>query len=260
MTRTVLATGAIFTAVSLAAFPTQSPPSNPVKLFADGSEPPSAFRSGTPPAYFDIETTAQFIGSVRICLDHSAISFTNERKMRLFHFEDGGWVDRTVSVDTDNDVVCAQASSLGLFAPFEFDVVDVDIELSETKLIASDGGAGDALGWAGVSVDSGTFVVSTPFQARFGRVVAIDGDTLFTSARFKDEVGVDSGAAYVFARTAIGWTEVAKLVGADTLSGDTFGVAMELDGDLVAPGATLSMHSNPPQAGEFDAFMFALGD
>ena len=85
----------------------------------------------------------------------------------------------------------------------------------EAKLLASDGAASDL----------------------FGGDVALDGDTAVIGARRHDDNGLNSGAAYVFTRTAGVWTEQVKLLPADGAAFDEFGVRVALDGDTAVIGA-----------------------
>ncbi|MDA1265315.1 MAG: FG-GAP repeat protein [Planctomycetota bacterium] len=72
----------------------------------------------------------------------------------------------------------------------------------------------------------------------FGFAVAIDGDRLIVGARYGDAPGaVDSGAAYVFERSAGQWTEVAKLVASDAAPIDYYGRAVDIEGDVAVVGA-----------------------
>lgn len=84
------------------------------------------------------------------------------------------------------------------------------------KLYASDAGSGD----------------------EFGGFKAIDGDTFIASARRDDDMGVDTGAVYVFDRDPDGdsWEEVAKLVAADAEDLDVFGGELAISGDTVVVG------------------------
>ena len=80
------------------------------------------------------------------------------------------------------------------------------------KLTASDGEAGDILGWS----------------------VAVDGDTVVVGARYDD-------SAYVFTKPGTGWataTETAKLTASDGVVGDWFGQSVAVDGDTVVVGAS----------------------
>ncbi|MBP7830923.1 MAG: hypothetical protein KA248_13510 [Kiritimatiellae bacterium] len=82
---------------------------------------------------------------------------------------------------------------------------------------------------------------------QLGRAVAVDGD-IIVAGRLYADVGThtNQGAAHVFQRNAGGtnnWGEVAKLVSSDGATGDVFGVAMAVDGDIMVVGAML--HDTP---------------
>lgn len=84
----------------------------------------------------------------------------------------------------------------------------------------------------------------------FGSAVALDGDTLLVGARLEDQPGAtDAGAAYVFVRSGGAWIEQARLVAPDAAAFDAFGVAVALDGDTAAVGASLDDHSGAFNAG-----------
>lgn len=90
------------------------------------------------------------------------------------------------------------------------------------ELHASDGQGGDEMG---ISLD-------------------LDGDTLVAGAWADDDLGWNSGAAYVFQRGANGlWGERQKLLAADGLNLDNFGLAVAIRGDTImvgAPGAGMN--------------------
>lgn len=83
------------------------------------------------------------------------------------------------------------------------------------KILASDGGYGD----------------------NFGTAVSISGDTLLIGAPYHDWTGGNSGAAYVYVKTASGWNLQAELGGGVTVAGDTFGYSVCLSGDRAVVGA-----------------------
>jgi hypothetical protein len=84
------------------------------------------------------------------------------------------------------------------------------------KLVASDGGVNDS----------------------FGVGVAISGDTVLIGADFADVAGKsDAGAAYLFQRGAMGWSQQSKLTASDGQSGDLFGRQVALDGPTAAISA-----------------------
>jgi hypothetical protein len=96
-----------------------------------GPEPPTGFQLAEElPTYYEITTTAVFSGfiEVRIEYNDSGMTVAQEQALRLFHFEDtdtppdgtpDAWVDRTLSVDIENNIISAKVSSLSPFAVFE---------------------------------------------------------------------------------------------------------------------------------------------
>ena len=72
---------------------------------------------------------------------------------------------------------------------------------------------------------------------RFGWSVALSGDRALIGARYSDEIGMDSGAAYIFHRMNGVWQEEAKLVPTDGASGDAFGYDVALSGDTAFIGS-----------------------
>ncbi|HVL82345.1 MAG TPA: Ig-like domain-containing protein, partial [Actinomycetota bacterium] len=85
----------------------------------------------------------------------------------------------------------------------------------EAKLVASDGAAGDLLGSS----------------------VGLSGDLAVVGARGDDDMGTDSGSAYVFRRSGTTWTQEAKLTAADGAAFDHLGAAVAASGDTVVLGA-----------------------
>lgn len=104
--------------------------------------------------------------------------------------------------------------------------------LRETKLLASDGAAGDTLG---ICSD-------------------LSGDTLISGAPFHDlgivsEDCCDEGAAYVHVRGTGNWPLQQKLLAPDPALSDLFGMSVSLDGDTAVVGA-------PGRDGTGAAFVF----
>jgi hypothetical protein len=75
---------------------------------------PTAFALGNPPVFYNLETTATFTGSIGVCIDFSSVDFPAGSNLRLLHFENGAWVDVTVSGPTGN-IVCGNVTSLSPF-------------------------------------------------------------------------------------------------------------------------------------------------
>ena len=87
-------------------------------------------------------------------------------------------------------------------------------QISEFKLTASDGTAGD----------------------QFGLSISISGDYVVGGA-FGDDNGLGSGSAYVFKRTGTSWAQEAKLLPSDGATFDSFGYSVSLSGDYAVVGA-----------------------
>ena len=90
---------------------------------SEGFTPPSGFKLGAPPTYYELTTTAAYSGTgnvIQVCIDYSGISFTgNEEDLTLFHYEGGVPIDVTVlPVDTVNKIICGSVASLSPFAIF----------------------------------------------------------------------------------------------------------------------------------------------
>ncbi len=91
---------------------------------------------------------------------------------------------------------------------------------------------------------------------RFGRSVAIDGDTIVVGANGNDydddndtDDDDDEGAAYVFIKPDTGWanspgTETAMFTASDGKEKDQFGVSVAMDGDTVVIGADALNETN----------------
>ncbi len=86
---------------------------------ASGPALPSGFRSGTPAVFYNLATTAGYSGPISVALGFNGVSFHHPANLRLFHYENGAWVDRTVAVSTAGGYAIALVTSLSPFALFE---------------------------------------------------------------------------------------------------------------------------------------------
>jgi hypothetical protein len=75
------------------------------------------------------------------------------------------------------------------------------------------------------------------FDDRFGRRVAITGETIVIGAQHDDDAGSSSGSAYVFERSADRWSEKQKLTASDAAGSDQFGCSVSISGDRILVGA-----------------------
>lgn len=151
------------------------------------------------------------------------------------------------------------------------------------KLLASDGGAGDQLGWS-VDVDADTailgavgdddggngagaayiFTRSAGVWTEQQKLVALDpamNDALGWSVGIAGDTAVvgtpfasGTGAVYVFVRSAGVWSQQQKLIADDAASGDQFGFTVAIEGDTVVIGAP-SDDDGAPQSGSVYVFV-----
>lgn len=132
-------------------------------------------------------------------------------------------VGRSVTIDGDWMVVGAPGNSEGSAYVFRRDDAGTpndgsdDRWLLSEQLKADDAASGD----------------------NFGESVSIHGDTIVVGSYRDDDAGVDSGSAYVFARSGTSWTQQAKLTAADAAAGDRFGRAVSVNGDSIVVGSYL---------------------
>ena len=104
-----------------------------------GPPPPNGFKlSSSPPTYYDLSTTATFSGTATVAISYAGVTVRNESNLRLFHYENGAWVDRTSSVDTANDVIYATVTSFSPFAIFEaIRQVRIDVKPDSVNLASN---------------------------------------------------------------------------------------------------------------------------
>ena len=85
----------------------------------------------------------------------------------------------------------------------------------QQKLTASDAAAGDNLGVS----------------------VSLSSETAVVGAIYDDDGGTNSGAVYVFTRSASTWTQQQKLTASDPAANDLFGASVSVSSDTVVVGA-----------------------
>jgi hypothetical protein len=116
---------------------------------------------------------------------------------------------RFVAVSEDTILVAAPQDNNGSGAVYVFARNATDWD-QQDKLTGSDAVEGD---------DS------------FGNRVALSGSIAVIGAPGSDDVGVNSGAAYVFVHSGIQWEEKAKLLASDVATFDLFGGSVAVSGD-----------------------------
>lgn len=127
-----------------------------------------------------------------------------------------------VGANTDHHTVGPLAGSVYVF-------VRSGTNWSEqAKLVASDAAIGDF----------------------FGSDVDISGETVVVGAWQATHSGATyAGAAYVFSRSGVTWSERAKLVASDAAGSDGFGRSVSISGDLIVVGSSYDDHAAGLDAG-----------
>jgi hypothetical protein len=159
---------------------------------------------------------------------------------------------------------------LGLTLAFAPAAIGQSIVGESAKLLATDGGSGDRLGWT-VSVSGNRALFGAPFDSdlafesgtayvfnlesgawaqaahlvasaaaredHFGHAVALSADVAAVGAPASDLAAFDAGAVYVFRVVSDAWSEEAQLLASDAQAEDKFGSCVALSGDWVAVGA-----------------------
>lgn len=182
---------------------------------------------------FDEIGNSVAISGDRILVGAPSHGVTNTGAAFVFERSGGGWVETatlaasdpfhsarfgiSVAVDGDTAVVGANEHPQGGLASgaayvFEY-VAGTWVEVQ--RLASSNLTPGDFLGWS----------------------VAIQGDWIVVGAVSADGVTSQTGAAYVFHRSASGWVETDKLKAPDGGHTDRFGYSVAICGNRVVAGA-----------------------
>lgn len=82
---------------------------------------PTAFKLGTPPIFYDVTVSKslQFSGSITICINYTGFAYVNPSAIRLYHFQNGAWVDVTTSNNPNTMTACGVVNSFSPFGLFE---------------------------------------------------------------------------------------------------------------------------------------------
>jgi len=93
--------------------------------------------------FFEVSTTAQFNGTVTLCLNYSTMGVADADALRLLHYANDLWNDITTSNDTDAKIICGATTSFSPFAIAEqFDVTPPVIEAHDDVTAAATSPAG----------------------------------------------------------------------------------------------------------------------
>jgi hypothetical protein len=131
---------------------------------------------------------------------------------------------RTVAIDGDiaavgttgDDEACGGSPMCNAGAVYVY-VRDGASWNQQAKIIADDGASGDSFGFS----------------------ISLSGNTLLIGSVSDDDMGSQSGSAYVYTRSGSVWSEQAKLTAADGAASDAFGSSVSINGDTAIIGAFL---------------------
>jgi len=91
-----------------------------LKVTQTGTPPPNSFIVSGSPNYYNIETTAEFTGNLKICInyDDTGMDPYEESALALLVYETppGQWKDITTSLDIANNIICGEVNHLSEFA------------------------------------------------------------------------------------------------------------------------------------------------
>lgn len=106
---------------------------------------PGGFSFGAGYPAFQITTTANYTGTILVCIQVPPVTAQTFYTLRLLHNENGALVDRTVSHDPATRTICAQTTSLSPFAVAQtFAPTAANISISG-RVLAGQGGLRNAV-------------------------------------------------------------------------------------------------------------------
>jgi len=204
-----------------------------------------------------------------------AAGWTEQQKLVASDAAPGDNFGHVVSVSGDTLVVGASgadtAGGAEAGAAYVF-VRSGTVWTEQQKLVASDGSPSDRFG-SSVSVSADTVVIGAPnddnisgtdagstyvfvrsgtvwteqqkitasdgaVSDRFGSSVSISAETVVAGAPYNFNAGgIEAGAAYVFVRSGVTWTEQQKLLASDGAAFDHYGFSVSASGETAVAGA-----------------------
>lgn len=224
----------------------------------------------------------------------AGVTWSEQSKLTASDGAAGDKFGESVSVWNDTVVVGAKfadvAANTDQGAAYVFVRTGV-VWAEQTKLTAADGAAGDEFGGT-VSISAETVIAGAANDSvganaaqgsayvyvrtgmiwsqqtqltsaggsagdRFGTSVSVSGQTAIVGAIASD-IGsnIDQGAAYVFARSGIVWTQDSKLVSSNGFGGDSFGSGVAIEGEIAVVGAFL--HDTGGNVDQGSAYAFRV--
>lgn len=221
--------------------------------------------------------SAWWVDTESVSMDGNRAIIGREIGAKIYELENGSWKlstdlsaqtesTRSVSISGDYAVVGVDFST---GAAFVYETINAEWSLvSEITLGDGEGGDhfGDAVAVDGDSIVIGAYGENDDYGAayvyerlsggwglvatltasdgeqydRFGKSVAISGNTIVVGAKDEDSNGLSAGSAYIFERHGGGWTEVAKIIASDGARGDEFGASVAVSGNRIMIGSRVA--------------------
>ena len=128
--------------------------------------PPAGMQAGSPPYYYDIQTTAGTAGQVSVCFDIRGMSFARAHsELRVHELVSGVWSELASQFAPNGNQICGDAASLGTFAIFYPEAPETTIRpFAGTGFAESsiDGPGGDPRDDVRDSVPAGESAITQP--------------------------------------------------------------------------------------------------
>jgi hypothetical protein len=148
---------------------------------------------------------------------YDVVSWMEEAKLLASDGAAEEWFGRSVSVSGDVALIGVyKDDDLGYASGSAYVFRNKGVSwIEETKFLAPDGEAND----------------------NFGRSVSVSGDVVLIGADMDDDMGNQSGSAWVFRYNGMSWVEEAKLLASDGETEDNFGFSVSVFDDVALVGA-----------------------
>lgn len=213
-------------------------PSTPAYIFEKGA---SGSWSGTRLVASDDSIGGMFGYSIAVSGDtvvvgapHDSTSATNAGSAYVFERDGNSWTEVAELTDPDADPM----DFFGRGVAIDLDTIVVGVEFGGAPSLFDTGAAHVFERADGTWTEAGRlYAADNSVDDRFGAAMAVHGDRLIAGAFNRDDMGAQSGAAYVFERGASGWSEISKLTSIDGAPGDNLGSAVAVVGDMVVVGS-----------------------
>ncbi|MGH9645086.1 MAG: hypothetical protein ACRD3Q_22000, partial [Terriglobales bacterium] len=221
-----------------------------------GAVAPAGFRNGVQAWTYELATTASTAGSPTVTFSVPAALFHHPAQVRLFHMENGEWVDRTVVQDAASATVGAISPGLSQFALFEpLNHAPVANPGTDSFAAASSAAGAKVTLDAGASADADgdplTYRWSGPFPEGNGVVTGARPSVTLAFGASKVSLVVNDGetdsapAAVSFTVTDFGVAPVASSVDVVRGSSATIPVQVQAVGGAYDQAVTLSCSGLP---------------